>query len=67
MCAHQLVHMWTGPQSLKNMQTSSAAWRATAQTTVQSDNVNKYEWLLMKDDGTDKHSLAVPSTDLPSI
>lgn len=35
--------------------------------TAQSKDVSKYEWLLMNDEGKDKHRLVVRSADLPSI
>lgn len=52
---HQLVHMWTGLQSF---QTTPAA--AVCQQ-------HEYEWLVMDDDGKDKHRLVVLSTNLSSV
>lgn len=35
--------------------------------TAQSKEASEYEWVVMNDDGRDKHRLAVLSTDLPPI
>lgn len=57
---HQLVPMWSG---LQCFQTRPAAAQA-ANSPIQR---SKYEWLVMNDDGDDKHRLVVLSTELPSI
>lgn len=58
---HQLVHMWTGLQSFQTRQ------QLPSLPTARSKEISKYEWLVMNDDGKDKHRLVVLSTDLPSI